>query len=469
MRRTTVMLIILVAGAAVAATRLRPSPTVTTVVVAPGNLIDAISATGVVEARSVRLAATVPGRVASVLVREGDRVRVGQLLVVLDGREPAALVDQARAALAAVKAQEAQAAAALRLERAEVRGRILQAEGAVRAARAQRDKVRAGPLPAEIAAVQAEVVRARTAAAEAARNRDRVRSLVLDGALGRAELDAVVGVEEAARASLEAAQAQLARVREGARAEDVTSMEAVATQAEAALQTAREAQRGIEVREAQLDAATAQVRHAEAALRAALAQLDGTRITAPFAGTVVDLEVEPGQVAAPGAPLLALADLSAQWVSIRAESDDLARFEAAASLDVTSESYPGRVFAGQLSGIASVATSSEAGKEWAVRVKVAIDDPALLLRPGMEVDVDGRVTLARGVLRVPKEAIFEQDERAYAFVWSATAVRRVEVTTGPATLAEVAVLSGLRAGDVVVTSGLEHVRRGHRVRVAAGR
>ena len=198
-------------------------------------------------------------------------------------------------------------------------------------------------------------------------------------------------------------------------------------------------------------------------------QLDYAVLKAPFAGTVVDLEVEPGQVAAPGAPLLALADLSAQWVSIRAESDDLARFEAAASLDVTSESYPGRVFAGQLSGIASVATSSEAGKEWAVRVKIAIDDPARLLRPGMEVDVDGRVTLARGVLRVPKEAIFEQDERAYAFVRSATAVRRVEVTTGPATLAEVAVLSGLRAGDVVVTSGLEHVRRGHRVRVVAGR
>lgn len=444
---------------------LRRPPAVVTAVATRGDLTDAVSATGVVEARSVVIASMVPGRVASVAVREGDAVRAGQTMLVLQSRELAAQADQAHAAVEAARQAYAQSQALLDAERAELAGRIRQADAVLAAARAQRDKVRAGAMAAEIKAAEADVARAGAAVDEASRATARVRDLVRDGAVGQAQLDSAVGAERALRASLEAAQARLTLVREGARKEDLLAADAAVAQAEALAQAARDGLRRLAARAAQMRAAAAQVRQADGALRVARAQLDAARISAPLNGTVVRLAVEVGQVAAAGSPLLELADLSDRWVSVAAESDDLARFEAAGDLTITSESYPGRAFPGHVRAISSVATPTGRGKEWMVRVKITVTDPDHLLRPGMEVDVDGRVILARDTFHTAKEAVLEENDRAFVFAWDGTAARRTEVTLGPASLAEVALVSGLREGDLIVTSGLEHLRRGHRVRM----
>lgn len=227
------------------------------------------------------------------------------------------------------------------------------------------------------------------------------------------------------------------------------------------------------VRHAQVQAASAQVAQAAAALHAASAQLDGTLIRTPFSGTIVRIPAEVGQLVTPGTPLVEVSDLTDKWVSVSVESDDLLRFEAAlragTPLDVTSESYPGRGFAGRVVDIASKADRGALGKEWTVRVKIAVTDPQNSLRPGMEVDVDGQVTLAQSALHLPKEGVLEQGGRAYVFVWNGTTVERTEVTTGVSSLDRVEVVRGIREGDVVVAKGLDHLRSGHRVTVSIAR
>ncbi len=367
-----------------------------------GPLRDVISATGTVEARSAVLSPKVGGRVAAVLVQEGQEVRAGQLLVSLESEELSAEVSRAQAA--------------------------------ADAARSHFRKVRAGATEGEIEAAQAHSDEAQAAYDYAEREARRMRDLFRQGAVARNQLDAAETALRTAQARRQAALADLTRLQAGAGPDD-------------------------------LAAAAAAVAQAEAAMRITAAQFDGTRIAAPFPGTVVDLRVEVGQFVTPGVPLLELADLSDRWVTVAIETEDLQRFRAAGLLAVATEAYPDRTFNGTIREITSVAQRSATGQEWTMRVKLDVEDPEGLLQPGVEVDVGGEIILARDVLRLPKEAVQKREGRACVFVWDGHAVRCAAVTTGRSTLREVEVLSGLREGDLVVVAGIEHLRPGRRVTV----
>jgi RND family efflux transporter MFP subunit len=431
-----------------------------------GPLQDSLSVTGTVEARTVVVAAKVPGRVEAVHADNGDDVTAGQVLVHLESEELAARVDEATAALAAAQAREAQAEAALAVQRAAAAARLSQAEAELAAARAQRDKAHAGARPQERQQAAARVAQARVALDQARREHERVRELVARGALPGSALDAARAAEDSARAQHEAAVQAESLVEAGAAVEDLETAAARVRQAEAAVAAAQAAAAEEQIRRAELATARVAIVQARAALRAARAQLAAATITAPIAGTVVRKNVEVGEMIAPGASILTIADLSEIWVTVDLAAGDVAKVRVGQSLEVRSDAYPGRAFPARVSEMSRVADPRfGVGQAWSIRAKILLDDPGRLLRPGVQVDIWGTGTLVSDALLVPATAVVTRGERTGVFAVTDGTARFRQVVVGLRTSRQAQVLSGLAEGDRVVAAPGEDLGDGSRVRV----
>ncbi len=441
------------------------APAVDLTPVTRGPLADSLAVTGTVEARTVTVAPKVPGRVSAVHVDTGTEVTAGHILIELESEELRARVDEARAAVSAARARQTQAAAALELQRATAVARLSEAQAELAAARAQRDKARAGARPQERQQAASRVLQAKVALDQAKRELDRTRALVERGALSSNVLDAARDAVETAQAQYDAAVQSQSLVEAGAQPEDIATAEARVRQAEASVAAARAA--GVEegIRLADLASAKAAVGQAEAALRGAQSQLAATMIAAPISGTVVRKDVEVGELLAPGTNVLTIADLRDIWVTVDLAAGDVAKVRLGQVLEVHSDAYPGRIFAGKVSELSRVADPRfGVGQAWSIRAKVAFTDPDRLLRPGIQVDISGTGTIVADALLVPATAVVTRRDRTGVFVVADGQARFREVGVGVKTSKQVQVLSGVTEGDRVVGVPGDTLQEGTRVR-----
>jgi HlyD family secretion protein len=291
-----------------------------------------LSASGTVEATDADLGFQAPGRVLAIPVHEGDAVSEGDELARLDSREMQAALDAANAQLAASEARLTEL---------------------VRGAR-----------PQELATAEAAVRSATERADEARRAADRARTLFDGGAISRQAMDQAATALEVAVAAQQQAEEQLALVREGPRSETINAQRAVVEQARA------------------------NVARAEATLANAV-------ITAPFAGLVTSRHREPGEAVQAGAPVLTLLDPDDRWVRIYIREDQIGMVHLGLAAEIVSDTYPDRVYQGEVTFIGSeaeftprnVQTAEERIKlVYPVKVRIT-GDPDFELKPGVPADV----------------------------------------------------------------------------------
>lgn len=377
LRRGVVLLAITAAVLLLRATLFRPDPVPVTVVpVAKGTVEETVagSRAGTVKSRRrATLSPEVGGRVERLAVREGDRVRKGDLLV--------------RIAAEDVKAQVALAGKSL------------------------------------VVAEAAEVEACR-AAEQARRDLARSRSLARDEVLS-------VGLLE--------------------RSETEAGMTAAAC-----------------------EAARARVGQARASLDVARIAVEKTVLKAPFGGIVAELSTEEGEWVTPSPPglpippVVELFDPDDVYVSAPLDEVDVGRVKKGAEVRVTFDAYPGRTFAGRVTRVADyVLDLREQNRTF--EVEVELDDAAFArtLLPGTS--ADAVVVLARkeDVLRVPSYAILPGG-RALVLAEGRLAGAKVETGLKGAEWAEV--VSGVSAGDLVVTSlDRPEVKEGARARAEEAR
>jgi membrane fusion protein, heavy metal efflux system len=177
-------------------------------------------------------------------------------------------------------------------------------------------------------------------------------------------------------------------------------------------------------------------------------------VRAPFAGTVLERSLSLGAQAQPGDKLLLLADTSRMWVITTVYEREVAavlqaQAKAAVEAVVTVTAYPERTFKGHVEQVGG--TLDEATRTASVRV--VVDNPGDLLRAGMFAKVQLLIPEAGGDLALPEEAVLEDEGRSFVFVRTEGPyfIRRA-VTVGRALDGWVAV-SGIAAGDEVVTKG----------------
>ena len=180
------------------------------------------------------------------------------------------------------------------------------------------------------------------------------------------ELDTQVDVAKAqyerAEAAVQGAQAQLEALKAGATQEQITVVET-------------------------------QVKQARAAADLLRVQLDKMTLTSPTSGMVMEKTVHRGEMAAVGAALMTLADLDEVTLTLYIPEDEIGKVKVGQMVEVSVDSFPGKVFRGQVNYIASEAEftpknvqTKEERVNMVFAVKVKIPNPEHELKPGMPAD-----------------------------------------------------------------------------------
>lgn len=173
--------------------------------------------------------------------------------------------------------------------------------------------------------------------------------------------------------------------------------------------------------------------------------LSSYAVTAPIAGTVLARSASVGGVAAEGAPLYEIADLSTLWVDLHVFGADATHIGAGAPVVVTrlADGATARsTIARVLPGTATASQSTIA--------RAVIDNGDGAWRPGSAVRARITVALAEVALAVPLAALQELDGLAVVFVREGERYRARAVATGRRDASRTEVLSGIEAGDEVV-------------------
>jgi membrane fusion protein, multidrug efflux system len=209
------------------------------------------------------------------------------------------------------------------------------------------------------------------------------------------------------------------------------------------------------------DEADAQLAIDRADVNLARTRLEKTRIMAPFDGVIGLRQVSVGEYVTPGQDLVNVEDIEPIKVDFRIPERLLSVVKPGQTIEVIVEAWPERTFEGEVFAIDPQINAE--GRSIVLRAR--IDNEDRLLRPGLFARV--RLITARrdDAILVPEQAIVPQADSRYVFKVVDGKVQRTEVEVGTRRVGEAEILSGLKAGDVVVTAGQMKLQDGVAVRV----
>jgi len=409
------------------------------------DLAAVVTASGEVKPRNyVNIGANVMGRITELLVKEGDRVRKGQLLARLESVQAAADVRAQEAALSSAQADAVAAEAALKAADENLR------------------------------TVQATVDRAAAELERVRLNFNRAQQLYEEKLIAKQEYDQRKAEFEAASAALREAEARRAQA------------QAQRTQAASAVASA-------EKRVAQLKAMVQRVSDV----------LDKHASIAPLDGVVTNLPVRVGETVVPGIQnspaslIMTIADMSLITAEVKVDETDIISMKLGLPATVTIDAIPNKTFNGHVIEIGNTAIlrstglaasqsaiSSQEAKDF--KVVIALDDPSPEIRPGLSCTAKITTATRQNVLTIPLQALTvrqrgdlepvgkksvraatppdpaaeraKKEELQGVFVVSDGKAYFREVKTGITGTTDIEVLDGLKEGEEIITGSYRAIR-----------
>lgn len=334
---------------------------------------------GFVESDEIRIGSRVGGRVARILVEEGDVVRQGQALVELEPFQLFEQQAQARAQLAEAQGESLRLTTGFRPEEI---AQALAREAQLTAAREQ-----LGNREEDIAAARANLDLAQSQLELAQLKYDRTEKLFGRNSASQNDMDQATTELRVARATVNVRQEELAKLE---RTRPLELKEAEARQEEAHQETLLR-QRGY--REEDRNKAEAAVAASRAALAAIDRQIEELTIRAPADGSIEAVDLRPGDLVGAGTPAISMIESGRLWVRAYVPENHL-DVAIGRELTVTVDSFPDRRFKGRVSYVSrraeftpnNIQTAEDRSKQ-VFRIKVLLEEGRDLLRPGMSGDV----------------------------------------------------------------------------------
>jgi HlyD family secretion protein len=413
--------------------------TVQTGAVLRGDLISVVTASGEIKPRNyINLGANAQGPITELLVKEGDRVRKGQVVARIERIQPTADLEAQRAAVAVSVSEASSAEAQLKAQ-----------DQAIATTKATLDKVKA----------DAEIARL---------NFDRFEQMYKAQLISRQEYEQSKATALGTEAGVKEAMARVAQA-EAQRAQTVS----------------------------QLTSAQRRVTQAEALQKRVTNVLERYDVVAPIDGVVTNLPVRVGETVVPGiqnsaaSTVMTVADMSLITAEVKVDETDIVSVHVDQQANITIDAIPNRTFRGRVieigntailrsSGLAASqsATASQEAKDF--KVVIALEDPPEDIRPGLS--CTARITTAtrKDVLSIPIQALTVrkkgelEEESADAktkpqgrtdntelqgvFVVHNGAAEFREVATGITGPSDIEVLSGLEQNQEIVTGSYKVIR-----------
>lgn len=330
------------------------------------DLASIVTASGEVKPRNyhnIGANAMMASRITEILVKEGDRVRKGQLLARLESVQPEAGVAAQSAGLSSAEADSAAAEAALRA--------------------ADENQITA----------QATIDRAKADLEQARLNYDRYQQLFQDKLVSKQDFDQRRTAFDSANAALREAEARYQQIK---------------------------AQRGQAA--SQLSATQKRITLAQANLKSAADVLQRTYSLAPLDGVVTNLPVRVGETVVPGIQnspaslIMTIADMSLITAEVKVDETDIVNVKLNQTADVTIDAIPNRTFKGHVIEIGNTAIlrstglaasqstiSSQEAKDF--KVVIALDNPPEEIRPGLSCTAKVTTATRDKALTIPIQAL----------------------------------------------------------------
>jgi membrane fusion protein YbhG len=329
----------------------------------------ALQGSGTVEARNIRVGSKVGGRIDKVLVREGDTVAAGQILITFDDKELQASLAQSRAA-------------AEKAERGFRPEEIAEARASAAQAKAEYDQRKNGYRQEDIAAAQADLDRASADEVRTHLDSQRYEALARKDLVSKQQRDTADANWKMALAQKANAQHKLDELKRGYRPEEIAAAEARYHQTQATLQKFERGNRREDVAAAQAALALDEARFRE------------RQVVSPSAATVEVLDVRPGDLIPPNTPVATLLEREQIYVRIYIPETMIGGVHLGQKAEIRVDSFPSQVFPGvveQINQQAEFLPRNVQTREERVHqvfgVKVRIDDSSHRVLAGMAADV----------------------------------------------------------------------------------
>jgi membrane fusion protein (multidrug efflux system) len=377
-----------------------------------------------VKGNLVNLSAKVSGRIVQLRVEEGDRVQAGLVLVEIDPKDYLAAQAQAQANLEMARHDLARAITQLSLTRERVIQGIGTAEASFREAgeslkfseddatlqtdRVNKDMDRAR---ANLQAAKAKVLEAKATMENAKKEFDRAHELFRENYVAETARDTAETAWQVAQSKYQVAlenerdavsQLEMAEANQRSIAlkkQSIRISEQVLERAKINVTLSQEEKKQISLQEKNIDLLKAKVQESEAALQIAELHLQETKVLSPISGVISKRLADQGQVVQVGQPLLIVNNPTEKWVVANVEETKVRRVRQGAKATVEVDAFPGRDFEGRVEFIGSAASSEFAllpsenpsGNfikiTHRIAVRVSVQDPKNMLKPGMMVVV----------------------------------------------------------------------------------
>ena len=282
---------------------------------------------GVVEIQEVRLGSKIGGRVAEVLVREGEIAKPGQILVRFDAPE-------------------------LRAQKKQQEGRLAAAEAALL-------RAKNGSRPEEIRQAKSDLESNEADLKQAEEDIVRVERLFKDGTLTRADYEIARANRDRFKGRVASARAHFEMIQIGSRPEDIALAEANVIEAEGKLSEIN-------------------------------ANLEEANVVAPERAVVEVVAVRQGDLVSPNTPVIRVLRAADLWVRVYVPETQLGKVRLGQKVTATMDAYPGRQFSGEVFQIANESEytprnvqSLEERRYQVFGVKVRVDDAEGIFKAGM--------------------------------------------------------------------------------------
>jgi Cu(I)/Ag(I) efflux system membrane fusion protein/cobalt-zinc-cadmium efflux system membrane fusion protein len=171
-------------------------------------------------------------------------------------------------------------------------------------------------------------------------------------------------------------------------------------------------------------------------------------IHSPVSGYITERNAFPSLNADPSTRLYAIADLSRVWVNAQVFQNDIGRVKPGDNVAITVDAYPQQTFSGHIEEILPQVDAATR----TVRVRLAVNNPGVKLKPGMYVNADLKSALGRQLV-VPTSAVFQTGARQIVFLDHGNgSLEPRDVTVGPSIGENIVILKGISAHQQIVTS-----------------
>lgn len=415
------------------------------------------------------------GTVTQINKEIGDNVSKGEVIARLDTADLQLALQNAQEDVSAASASLASARASLSDAKAgqqSARAGVASAQAKLESARIGEQDVQSGARSQELAQAQNAVAQAQTAYNQAKTEAARSQTLLDNGLMTQQDYEKAQTALSDAQATLNDAQQKLSLTREGASAADRAKAASAVKEAQVGIQSA---QASVEQANAGVSKANAGVQQSQAAYDQKVVAVETARLNlsrasmkAPASGTILQKNLSIGQSVSAGggagsngsSPLFLIGNINKMKVQLPVADSDISKWKIGQQVSV--QLYD-EVRTGKVSKL-SPQTNEKTGS---INVEVVIDNPQRSWKPGQVVQASRQVSTAEGML-VPVTAVISSGNQPHVFKAVNGKAVQTNVKLGKVYNNQYEIISGLKIGDKVVTTGADRLFNGDQLTIEQG-